>query len=184
MPNYSVTMIRPHMDQIPEFPLPPGFGIRNYRPEEGYIWTQIQQASEPLFEIDDQLFHREFGQDYAAMEDRCFFLITDWGEEIGTTTAWWQQDWRGQEWGRIHWVAIIPDHQGKRLSKPMMNAAMQRLKASHDRCFLTTSSKRTVAIKVYLDFGCRPDLESENSHQAWAQVGSVLNHPILKEHGF
>ena len=84
MQNYSVTMIRPHMDRIPEFPLLPGFGIRNYRADEGHIWTRIQQASEPLFEIDDQLFHREFGRDYAAMEDRCLFLITDEGEEKDT----------------------------------------------------------------------------------------------------
>ena len=122
-------MIRPHMDQIPELPLLPGFGIRNYCPDEGHIWTRIQQASELLFEIDDQLFHREFGRDYAAMEDRCLFLITDWGEEIGTTTAWWQQDWRSQEWGQIHWVAIIPDSQGQRLSKPMMSVeAISKLK--------------------------------------------------------
>ena len=112
--NYSVTMIRPHVDQIPEFPLLPGFGIRNYRPDEGRIWTRIQQASELLVEIDDQLFHREFGRDYAAMGDRCLFLTTDEGEEIGTTTTWWQQDWRGQEWGQIHWVAIIPDYQSQR----------------------------------------------------------------------
>ena len=82
-----------------------------------------------FFEIDDQLFHREFGRDYAAMGDRCLFLITDWGEEIGTTTAWWQQDWRSQEWGQIHWVAIIPDSQGQRLSKPMMSVeAISKLK--------------------------------------------------------
>ena len=96
MENYSLTMIRQHMDRIPEFSFPPGIGIRTYRPDERYIWTRIQRASEKFFKIDGQLFNREFGRDFKAMEDRCFFLVAGQGKEIGTTTAWWQPDWRGQ----------------------------------------------------------------------------------------
>ena len=183
MENYSLTMIRQHMDQIPEFSFPSGIGIRTYRPDERNIWTRIQRAAEMFFDIDDQLFNREFGRDFKAMEDRCFFL-TDHGKEIGTVTAWWQQDWRGQEWGQIHWVAITPGFQRKGLSKPMMSVAMQRLKKSHERCFLITSSRRIAAIKVYFDFGFYPDFESENSQEAWAEVASILDHAILKECGF
>ena len=105
-------MIRQHMDQIPEFSFPSGIGIRTYRPDERNIWTRIQRAAEMFFDIDDQLFNREFGRDFKAMENRCFFL-TDHGKEIGTVTAWWQQDWRGQEWGQIHWVAILLTFRGK-----------------------------------------------------------------------
>ena len=185
--NYGVTMIRQHMNHIPEFPCPEGFNVRNYRPDEGHIWTRIQRAAEPYITIDDGLFDREFSRDFKAMEDRSFFLITDDGEEIGTITAWWQSDWRGErggEWGQIHWVAIHPDYQGRGLSKPMMSVAMNRLKESHERCFLGTATKRIVAIKVYLDFGFYPDLRAENSQEAWEQVASVLEHPILKECGF
>lgn len=177
-------MTRSHMNQLPEFTLPAGFGIRNYRTNENHIWTRIQKESETFFEIDDQLFHREFGKDDVAIQNRSFFLITDEGKEIGTTTAWWNGDWRGQDWGRIHWVAIVPDYQGKGLSKPLMSVAMQRLRKSHDRCFLTTSSRRMIAIKVYLDFGFCPDLESKNSDQAWSQIARFLDHPTLQEHGF
>ena len=66
----------------------------------------------------------------------------------------------------------------------MMSVAMQRLKQSHERCFLITSSRRVAAIKVYFDFGFYPDLESENSQETWAEVASVLDHDILKECGF
>ena len=149
MENHSLTMIRQHMDQIPEFSLPPGIGIRTYNSGEGYIWTRIQRAAETFFEIDDQLFNREFGRDFKAMEDRCFFLVTDQGEEIGTATAWWKPAWKGQEWGQIHWVAITPDYKMRGLSKPMMSVVMRRLKQSHERCFLSTSSRRIAAIKVY-----------------------------------
>jgi len=184
MENHSLTMIRQHMDQIPEFSLPPGIGIRTYNSGEGYIWTRIQRAAETFFEIDDQLFNREFSRDFKAMEDRCFFLITDQGEEIGTATAWWKPTWKGQEWGQIHWVAITPDYQRRGLSKPMLSVAMRRLKQSHERCFLSTSSRRIAAIKVYFDFGFYPDFESENSREVWTEVASVLDHATLRECGF
>ena len=63
----------------------------------------------------------------------------------------------------------------------MMTVAMERLKQSHERCFLGTSTGRIAAIKVYLDFGFTPDLSVENSREAWTEVASVLEHPILEE---
>ena len=110
MKNLGVRMIREDMENIPQFPIPEGFAIRNYRRDEGYIWTRIQQAAEPYINIDDGLFMREFKRDLLAMENRSFYLTTDAGEEIGTITAWWQDE----EWGQIHWVAVHPDYQGTR----------------------------------------------------------------------
>ena len=56
MKNYSVRMIRENMENIPQFPVPEGFAIRNYRRNEGHIWTRIQKAAEPYMNIDDGLF--------------------------------------------------------------------------------------------------------------------------------
>jgi len=184
MKNYGVRMLREQMENIPDIPFPEGFSIRNYRPGEGHIWTRIQRAAEPFIKMDDGLFDREFGHHLEVMPNRSFFVITDDGEEIGTITAWWNSNWKGMEWGLIHWVAIHPDYQGRGLSKPAMTVAMKRLKRSHDRCFLNTSTQRIVAIKVYLDFGFYPYLEAENSQEAWTEVASVLAHPILKACGF
>ena len=181
MKNHSVRMIREHIENIPQFPIPEGFAIRNYRRNEGHIWTRIQKAAEPYIDIDDELFSREFKRDLLAMEDRSFFLTTDTGDEIGTITAWWQPEMDGKDWGQIHWVAVHPDYQGRGLSKPMMSVAMTRLKASHERCFLGTSTRRIAAVKVYLDFGFIPDLSCENSQEAWTEVASVIEHPLLAQ---
>ena len=171
-------MIRENMENIPNFPIPDGFAIRNYRRNEGHIWTRIVKAAEPYIDIDDGLFDREFGHHLSVMADRSFYLTTDTGEEIGTTTAWWQ-DVDGEVWGQIHWVAVHPDYQGQGLSKPLMSVAMARLKQSHERCFLGTSTGRIPAVKVYLDFGFIPDLSHENAQEAWTEVASVLEHPLL-----
>jgi len=61
---------------------------------------------------------------------------------------------------------------------------MKRLKQSHERCLLNTATGRIAAVKVYLDFGFYPDLERENSQEAWEEVASILEHPILREYGF
>ena len=180
MKNYSVRMIREHMENIPQFPMPKGFAIRNSRSNEGHIWTRILKAGEPYIDIDDGLFDREFGRYLSVLEDRSFYLTTDTGEEIGTITAWWQ-DIDGEVWGQIHWVVIHPDYQGRGLSKPMMSVAMTRLKQSHERCFLGTSTGRIPAIKRYLDFGFIPDLSRENSQEAWTEVASVIKHPLLAQ---
>ena len=172
-------MVRETMDNIPEYPFPNGYRVRAYQKREDKIWTRIQKAAEPFGQINDDLFQHEFKRDFNALEDRSFFLITGSGREIGTVTSWWQPDWRDREWGQIHWVAIHPDFHGRGLAKPMMNVAMKRLKQSHARSFLRTSSGRIAAIKVYLDFGFLPDMEADNSQEAWQEVASHISHPAL-----
>ena len=149
MENIGVDMSREHMNDIPQYLFPQGFSIRNYRRGEGYIWTRIAQATETFFHIDDKRFNQHFQQDSKVLNDRIFFVITDEGEEIGTITAW-SLTHEGKEWGQIDWVFIHPDYQGRGLCKPMMTAAMERIKRSHDCCRVGTSTGRIVAIKVYL----------------------------------
>jgi GNAT superfamily N-acetyltransferase len=177
--NLNVIMVRDTMDDIPAYPFPKGFNIRRYRQGEGNIWTRIQRAAEPFGEINDDLFQCEFGRDIDSLEDRSFFLITELGNEIGTITSWWQPNWKNSEWGQIHWVAIHPDFHGRGLAKPMMSVAMKRLQQSHIRSFLRTSTGRIAAIKVYLDFGFLPDMDAENSQEAWQEVASHIKHPSL-----
>ena len=180
MKNSSVKMIRPHMDNIPQFPCPQNYRIRPYGAGEGSLWTAIQRAAEPFFSIEDSLFEREFGHALTALEDRSFFLETTTGTVVGTTTAWWDSKYKDGTWGLIHWVAIHPDYQGQGLAKTLMSAAMQRLQKSHNCAFLGTSTGRLAALKIYLDFGFLPDMEHENAAAAWAEVATRIDHPLLK----
>lgn len=38
----------------------------------------------------------------------------EYGEVIGTTTAWYGKFQDDETWGRIHWVAVKPDYQKTR----------------------------------------------------------------------
>ena len=71
----SVNMIRPHMRDIPQFAFPEGFGIRTMRGDESALWTDVHRDSEDLFEIADDLFMDEFGDDLPATQERCYFIV-------------------------------------------------------------------------------------------------------------
>ena len=169
------------LSQIPQYPMKDGFNIRNYSPGDESVWYKIQRSAEPYLEIYDGLFEQEFGQNIDALKNRCFFLCKNEMTEIGTVTAWWNENWRGERWGQVHWMAINPDYQGLGLCKTLMTAVMNRIRQSDRKCYLRTSTGRIPAIKVYIDFGFSPDPSNEDEKQAWIELSKNFDHPALRE---
>lgn len=174
-----LTMIRPHMNDVPQFAFPDGFSIRPMRAGESALWTDIERDAEPYHRISDELFAWTFGNDLAATAWRCFFIIDSRGVAAGTLSAWYDRNFKGGDWGRIHWVAVRPAYQRRGLARAAMTFAMKRLAGWHARAMLTTESGRLGAIRLYLDFGFIPDLDAPGAREAWRQVRERLEHPVL-----
>ena len=184
--NVSVRMIRDDVANFPLHELPAGYRFRMYQEGDHHVWTTLQRAAEPYIEVTPELFTREFHTGRDALPDRMFFVETSEGEPAASISAWWEGDrYDPTERGRIHWVVVHPHHQRRGITKPMMTRAMQRLAVSHPNAMLGTSSDRTWALKVYLDFGFYPDpveMESKPDIAAgWRSVQERLNHPLLAE---
>jgi len=179
--NVPVHMVRPHMENIPFHPFPEGFGVRAFRMGDQGIWTDIQRDAEPFFAIEDDLFEREFGYDLPAACRRCFFIVDHRGCAVGTISAWYSRDFKGQDYGRIHWVAVRPAYQRRGLARAGMSYTMLKLAQWHERAWLSTSTSRIGAIKLYLDFGFLPDLDTPGAREAWAGVRDKLSHPVLAQ---
>ena len=97
----------------------------------------------------------------------------------------------------VPWTTVDPDARltsyrlhplssltARGLSKAMMARAMTRLAQSHSGAVLGTSSGRLGAVKVYLDFGFRPEpgeLDKPEIVQAWRDVRSVIGHAALEQ---
>jgi len=175
--GWPVTMIRPHLRDLPPVQFPPGFGIRAMRVEEAGLWADIEQDAEGFLSIPVELFFREFGEDLAAVPRRCFILTNEKGCGVGTVSAWYNRDFRGQDYGRIHWVAVRPAWQRRGLARAGLAYAMHALAQWHERCYLATSTARLPAIRLYLDFGFEPDLEPPGAREAWAPVLAALGRP-------
>jgi GNAT superfamily N-acetyltransferase len=167
-------MIRNYTENFPVFPLPPAFSLRWFKKGDEETWYRIQTETEKRIPIDRALFIKEFGSDMPALGERMCFLLDKDGREIGTASAWFDRHYRGEEFGRIHWVAIVPSMQGVGLSKPLMSAVCRRLQElGHKKAYLVTDTARIPAIHVYLQFGFEPVIENEHDWKAWSNWGSL-----------
>ncbi len=175
-------MIRPNLENIPQADaIPPGYRIRTYQEGDGVAWVHIHELADKFNKVSDELYQRELGFDIESMRDRSFFIETDAGGVIGTASAWYNPDFEGEPYGRVHWVAIVPEHQGKGLAKPLLSRVLVRLAQSHDKAYLVTSSARIPAIQLYLKFGFQPFLHNIESIKAWDLVETQIQHPLLSK---
>jgi GNAT superfamily N-acetyltransferase len=175
----NIIMILPDLKHLPELTFPEGYGCRGMRPGDETLWADIWRETEPPIRVEDDLFAKQFGTDWQRIGERCF-LVTDPRQcAIGTISAWFDASFQGADWGRIHWVAIRPAHQGKGLAKPALVFALRKLAQWHERAYLVTQAFRLPAVKTYLDLGFRPDLSDPAKLPFWRYLREALRHPAL-----
>lgn len=182
MKRIPLKMKRNHLHNIPEFSLPEGFNMRFFKNGEEHLWARVETAVDEFSTEAAALEHfdREFGQFRDEMEKRCIFLETIGGDVIGTTTAWYGKlEGEDKVSGRIHWVGVIPEYQGKKLSKPLLAKAMQVLAEYHDSAYLTSQTTSYQAVNMYLNFGFEPYVTNYTDIEAWTLLEEVLNRKIL-----
>jgi len=161
-------MIRRDLAAIPQHAVPAGYAIRPFVPGDERAWVEIQSAADAHNVITDRLFRDQFGDDSGELRRRLFMLVDASGAAIGTAAAWFDDTGRRPGFGRVHWVAIHPDHQGRGLAKPLLSHVCVTLRdLGHERAFLTTSTARVPAIGLYLRFGFVPEIGGPEDVAAW-----------------
>ena len=179
--HIPVVMVRDDLTDLPSYPLPAGYRLRYYRTGEDRLWAEIEIAVASFDSVDKALeyFESEFGPGRDEMEARCLYLEDPKGRTIGTCTAWYNDAFNGRDYGRIHWVAIRPEYQGRGLAKPLLAASLCRIADFHDRAYLTTQTNTARAINLYLDFGFVPIETYDRCAEGWTWLASVLDHASL-----
>src|SRR6266436_1061974 len=164
-------MIREDLENMAEFPVPAGFTLRWHQPGDEAFWLTIHEVADHYNRITPELFAHQFGNDPFLLGQRQCFLFDSSGHAIGTASAWFDDNFDGGRIGRVHWVALLPQCQGRKLSKPLMTAVCRRLRElGHDRAYLTTKAARKPAIQLYLRFGFVPLIRNEMERAVWGQV--------------
>lgn len=160
LPHIGVIMVRPAQPLPSRPPLPAGYAIVHYRPGMEKAWAAIETAAG---EFDDPAaalnrFQTEFLPHAAELADRCLFIVDPQGSPVATTTAWYGSQLGRERQPRLHWVAVMPDHQGRGLARALIGAALQvyRQLGEDGDVYLTTQTWSTVAIRLYLDYGFLP----------------------------
>jgi len=174
--DFSIQMIRPHLNNIPDYSLPSGYSIRWYKHGDEQPWYDIQKKADLYNEITSELFGQQFGSDTHLISQRQFFILNENNTPVGTSSAWFSGRTRDDSWGRVHWVAILPEYQGRGLAKPLMSITCRRLhELNHSTAYLTTSPKRPAALHLYVKFGFVPEITSEADRKIWADVKKEYN---------
>ena len=171
MENAHVAMFRASLEGVPQVELSAPFSLRRYRPGDEAAWMRIHLAADKLNTFPPGKFAQQFGADEARLAERQLYLCDGDGREVGTTTAWFGEGERNPDLGRIHWVAIVPEAQGRGLATPLLAAALSRLRElGHCKAYLTTGTARTAALNLYLRIGFVPDIRSDAELAAWRSV--------------
>jgi len=173
--NVPITMVRDNLEGIPSYDLPAGYSMRRYRPGDEQPWREIHLLADRYSTITPDLFSREFGVEELVLAERQFYLLDAAQQAIGTATAWYDDGSGSAAYGRVHWLAIVPDEQGRGLARPLMMAVCRRLRAlGHDRAYLSTSTARIPAIHLYLRFGFIPKIEGARDVKVWRRLEREL----------
>lgn len=182
MKRIRLAMIREHMNDIPQYNLPEGFEIRLFEKGDEKHWSRVETKVDE-FESEQAAgkhFTKEFGDHIDDMTERCLFIEDENKDVIATTTAWYGKiEGNNEVLGRIHWVGVIPEYQGKKLSKPLLSAAMNILASRHKAAYLTSQTTSYQAVNMYLNYGFKPLKLYPTCDEAWALMEKTLNRKIM-----
>ena len=182
----KVFMYRPNMDSLPIYPLPSGYSIQLYKDgvNDKQKWVEIAMAAGE-FRSMEQGFDM-FDKCLAPIEHKkplsqCIhFLVNSDGKYIGTASAG-IHGIDGQEHGRLDWVSIIPEYQGKKLAKPMISVVLQKIAEYANECYLESQTTSWRAINMYTDFGFIPHIQKDDCREAWQLLSKLCQRKFIEE---
>lgn len=160
----------PSRDQV----LPAGYSFRMYTPGMEEDWIRIQDEADDYIKVDKNLFEEEFGEHRKELPRRMLFLAHH-ETLIGSAAAWLDTIHGEPGTGRLHWVAIVPEYQGRGLAIPLVSRAMSiftDLECS--RAYLLTNAVRITAISLYLKLGFNPVIRDPEEQEAWEEILGII----------
>lgn len=176
--DVEVWMHQPDLSNAPVYALPDGYSMRFYRDGDVQTWLKIQRAADPDATLSAETFHSHM-PDESKLPHRVMFMVDPSGADIGSITAWDDDQLMGREMGLVHWVAIVPKAQGNSLAKPLLSTVIEVLKSlNYTEAWLETNTKRIPAINLYLSFGFKPYPREKVDRDAWRAVAPRLKYPI------
>ncbi len=170
-------MRRSGLEGLPRLALPEGYSIRSYRPGDAARWSRLITESfggEP----EDWNFDRIMRPEVSFRPERMFFVCS--GDEVVATASAFYRPAFMPGFGMLHYVAVLPEHAGRRLGFQVSLAALIRMhRDARGGAWLSTDDFRLPAIKTYLNLGFEPMLVHENQPERWREVFQCLGAPGL-----
>ena len=164
------------------YELPEGFSYEFYSEGDIIDWVNIHISSGEFMKesYGIKVFHDFYDSFINELYKRCFFVVNDKGEKIGTATI---SKLEKSEYGYeavVDWFAIKKEYQGYHLSKPMINRFIKLANdLNYDKILLHTQTHTWLAAKLYLDLGFEP-LKVNEDIKGWEILKTITNHHKLE----
>jgi len=164
-----------NLQDLPPLQLPEGYSLRTLRGGESQRWADLLNSVQDLGEWN---LERAEERLRGPIPPEQVFLITFHDEPIATACIVLHPGEQGTE-AELGWVAVRPDHQGKRLGYHVCLAVLREIrKMGFNQVFLLTDDHRLPALKTYLNLGFEPDCWHETHLPRWAAVFVRLGVPL------
>jgi mycothiol synthase len=144
--------------------------LRHYRPGDEAAWADIINRAGALGEYTEEKVVSTLTGLPKFHAEGLLFVTTEEDTPVATACAWLERndDWR---FGQVHMVAVVPEHQGKRLSYWVSVAVCHVYKAwGVPEVYLTTDEFRLAAVKVYINLGFKPVMRTLEHYDRWITV--------------
>ena len=147
------------------------YSLSFYQKGDKHAWANIMYKTKEFSSVKEALerFENEFSKKEEKLKCTCMFIETKKQEKIATIIAW-NGTFNNQEIGRIHWLSVVPEHQGKSLSKYLLYKASELLFQKYDLIYLSTQSKSEKAINLYLNNRFKPCQFNETVEKEWDRI--------------
>lgn len=174
-----VAMVRPDLANLPDPPCPDGFRVRPFRAGDVETWCRIEcRAGEFSGEPAARArFLKDFADRESWLATHCLFVESMAGEAVGTAMAQ-SGELAGRTLGRLGWVSVIPEYQGRGIGKWVVSLALRRIAEEYGAVYLTTQTTSVAAVAMYISFGFRPCPHTPEDEEAWAILSRALDREI------
>ena len=181
----QLLMQRPHLNDLPELPVPAGYRLRTYRTGDERAWGEIMAATGGIGREWTVERVRERMIDQPQFEPEGMFFATcdaEGGRPVASATAW-RHPAEQRVLGNVHMVCALEAHRGRGLGRLVTLAVLHYLRGrGFQMADLSTDDWRLAAIKSYLGLGFVPiyrtDSDRRDDHEArWSAIFTQLLTP-------
>jgi mycothiol synthase len=133
--------------------------LRTFREEDAEAFVHLMNVAFATEEHGGapwtlESYHKGFRGDPVFAPDRVFLAVRRSDGAVAGTTSSWDYTVDGRKAGLIHWVAVDPEHRGRKLGVALMIRALHDMVArGHTEAFLNTNIKLRHAVQLYESLG-------------------------------
>lgn len=168
----NLLMRRPNLHNLPPLPaLPDGYTLRETQPEDVPAVAAVLDRAFTDEAWDEARLAATLNEQQGVKQT----LVVDFNSQpIATASARLQPD-RFPGSGYLHWVAVDPDHRGRRLGFFLSLAVLHTFRTlGCTDAVLETQDHRLAAIQTYLKLVFLPEYRDEAHRERWSAITEII----------